>query len=207
MFDKHKGSKQGETEAPEPRPTQPAPAMSAAPAMGPAPAMSAAPAGGAEKAAMIGRGISISGDVKADSNLRVEGLIEGHSVQSSHDVEIAESARIVANITAKAVRIAGEVVGDISGGEKVTISRSGKVQGNIVAPRVQLEDGAMFRGSIDMNPATAAESRPAAGRPASVDAGGKAPTASQSAGQGSGQGMEAAGGSARKDPGLTLKSG
>lgn len=188
MFDKQKGSKQSEPEAPEPRVAPPTPAASPA------------PAGGTEKSTMIGRGISISGDVKADSNLRVEGLIEGHNVQSSQDVEIAESGRVIANVSAKVVRIAGEVTGDISGSEKVMISRSGKVQGNIVAPRVQLEDGALFRGSIDMNPAPAAESRPAAARPAPVDAGSKAPAANP-------QGTEATSASARKEHGLTLKSG
>jgi cytoskeletal protein CcmA (bactofilin family) len=188
MFDKQKGSKQSEPEAPEPRVASPAPVASPV------------SAGSAEKATMIGRGISISGDVKADSNLRVEGLIEGHNVQSSQDVEIAECGRVVANVSAKVVRIAGEVTGDISGSEKVMIARSGKVQGNIVAPRVQLEDGALFRGSIDMNPASAAESRPAAARPLPVDAGSKPPPAGP-------QGTEAATASARKEPGLTLKSG
>lgn len=188
MFDKQKGSKQSEPEAPEPRVASPAPAASPV------------SAGSAEKATMIGRGISIAGDVKADSNLRVEGLIEGHNVQSSQDVEIAESGRVIANVSAKVVRIAGEVTGDISGSEKVMIARSGKVQGNIVAPRVQLEDGALFRGSIDMNPAPAAESRPAAARPSPIDAGSK-PSAASS------QGTEAAPASARKEPGLTLKSG
>lgn len=188
MFDKQKGIKQSEPEAPEPRVAPPAPAASPA------------PAGGTEKSTMIGRGISISGDVKADSNLRVEGLIEGHNVQSSHEVEIAESGRVVANVSAKVVRIAGEVTGDISGSEKVMISRSGKVQGNIVAPRVQLEDGALFRGSIDMNPAPAAGSRPAVARSAPADTGSKAPAANL-------QGTEATVVSARKEPGLSLKSG
>ena len=45
-----------------------------------------------------------------------------------------------------------EVAGDIRGNEKVVISKSGNVRGNIVAPRVTLEDGAIFKGSIDMDP-------------------------------------------------------
>ena len=99
MFDKHKGSKESSPTASEPRVSQPPPSVSTA------------PAAGADKVAMIGRGISISGDVTADSNLRVEGVIEGRSVQSSHDVEIAESGRVVAGITAKVIKIAGEVEG------------------------------------------------------------------------------------------------
>jgi cytoskeletal protein CcmA (bactofilin family) len=155
MFDKHKGSKESSPTASEPTVSQPPP-----------PSVSPAPAGSTDKVAMIGRGISISGDVTADSNLRVEGVIEGRSVQSSHDVEIAESGRVTAGITAKVIKIAGEVTGDISGSEKVMIARSGRVQGNVVAPRVQLEDGALFRGSIDMNPGPAADVKPVATKPA-----------------------------------------
>lgn len=163
----------------------------------PAPSMSASPAAAAPgKIAMIGEGISVTGDVTANSNLKIEGRIEGRSVNSSQDVEVAETGVIKASIIAKVVRIAGAVAGDISGSEKVVISKSGRVQGNISAPRVQLDDGALFRGSIDMNPAeparaakpaatkAAAESRPANPAPAAKPAG-----------------------DSKKEPGLTLKSG
>ena len=57
-----------------------------------------------------------------------------------------------ADLDAKTVKIDGEVTGDISGTEKVIVSKTGLVKGNIVAPRVTLEDGAKFKGSIDMDP-------------------------------------------------------
>ncbi len=117
------------------------------------------------KVAMIGQGISIAGDVKAETSLKVEGRIEGRSVQCTDEVEIAESGQVIANIVAKVVKISGMVSGDIGGSEKVLITRTGRVQGNIVAPRVQLEDGALFRGSIDMNPAqSAGTDKPAAAK-------------------------------------------
>jgi cytoskeletal protein CcmA (bactofilin family) len=156
---------------------------------------------------MIGKGISITGDVSADANLKIEGVVEGHSVQTAHDVEVGETAKVTANISAKVVRIAGEVNGDIAGGERVVIARSGRVQGNIVAPRVQLEDGALFRGSIDMNPAPAAEARPSGAKPTAVDHGAKASSVASAAASTAGQATEAATGGARKEPGLTFKSG
>ena len=76
MFDKHKGSKESAPPAPELHAPQPGPGVLTAPPTG------------AEKMAMIGKGISITGDVRADSNLRVEGVVEGRGVQSAHDVEI-----------------------------------------------------------------------------------------------------------------------
>jgi cytoskeletal protein CcmA (bactofilin family) len=100
---------------------------------------------GVEKTAMIGRGISLAGDVRADSNLKVEGAVEGRSVQTPHDVEIAETGKVTANISAKVVRIAGEVTGDVAGSERVVIVRSGRVQGNIGAARATRRP-TLFRG-------------------------------------------------------------
>lgn len=180
MFDKHKNNKQTPAGAQEPSVPPPA----AQPA-------SAAPAGG-HKAAMIGQGVQISGDVRADTSLRIEGTLEGRSIQSSQDVEIGESGKVNANIEARVVKVGGEVNGDISGSEKVMISRSGRVQGNIVAPRVQLEDGALFRGSIEMNPAEAPEAQKPAAVPSSASSQESRPRSAEAT---------------RKEPGLSLKSG
>jgi len=191
MFDKHKMSKQQPTAADQPKAGSAVPAMSAGVSVS------------ATKVAMIGQGISLMGDVKADTSLRIEGRIEGRTVQCTEEVEVAESGQVIANVLAKVVKISGTVSGDIGGSEKVLIARTGRVQGNIVAPRVQLEDGALFRGSIDMNPAQSAgadkpaSSRQAAGR---LDA----PASSQPA---AAKGQPAETGTARKEPGLNLKSG
>ena len=185
MFDKHKNTRQAPPKTEEPVVSKPASGVTSS---------QPAPAG---KVAMIGDGIRVTGDITSNANLKVEGQIEGRAVASSQDVEVAESGVIKASITAKVVRIAGVVAGDISGGEKVIISKTGRVQGNIVAPRVQLEDGALFRGSIDMNPAEPAKAaKPAAEKKPAVETKPAAPSPS---------GNPA--GSAKKDPGLTLKSG
>jgi cytoskeletal protein CcmA (bactofilin family) len=192
MFDKHKSAKPS-----PPGPEQP-PISAAVPAVGATTAVSSS------KVALIGQGISIAGDVKAETSLKVEGRIEGRSVQCTDEVEVAESGQVIAHVVAKVVKISGTVSGDIGGSEKVLITRTGRVQGNIVAPRVQLEDGALFRGSIDMNPAQSADAdKPAAARqPAGrLDA----PANSQPAAPAKGQPAEA--GTARKEPGLNLKSG
>ena len=184
--DKHKTSKQPPArEEPPTMARQPAPTSTPAAASG-------------NKVAMIGEGISITGDVTANSNLKVEGRIEGASVTSSQDVEVAEAGVVLASITAREVKIAGAVSGDISGSEKVLISKSGRVQGNITAPRVQLEDGALFRGSIDMNPAEPAGAKKPATAAASTEA--KSSAASTGA-------AKTAATDSRKEPNLTLKSG
>ena len=104
------------------------------------------------RAAFIGPGIQINGDITGDENLIVEGKVTGKIKLGSHQVDIGQGGLVNADISAKIIKIAGEVRGDLTGTEKVVISRSGNVHGNIVAPRMTLEDGAIFKGSIDMDP-------------------------------------------------------
>jgi cytoskeletal protein CcmA (bactofilin family) len=101
---------------------------------------------------MIGPSIEIKGTVTGDEDLVIQGKVEGTIDLKAHEVSVGESGRVSADIEAKVVKIDGEVAGDITGSEKVVISKSGNVRGNVVAPRVTLEDGAIFKGSIDMDP-------------------------------------------------------
>ena len=111
------------------------------------------------RAAVIGPGIHINGDISGDENLLVEGKVDGKIRLGSNHVEIGQSGQVKADITAKVIKIAGQVRGDLNGTEKVVISRSGNVHGNIVAPRMTLEDGAIFKGSIDMDPGEPAQAK------------------------------------------------
>lgn len=107
---------------------------------------------GSGRSAVIGPKIQINGDISGDEGLIIEGRVDGKVRLDSHQVEVGQSGRVNADITAKVIKIAGEVRGDVTGTEKVIILRSGNVRGNIVAPRMTLEDGAIFKGSIDMDP-------------------------------------------------------
>lgn len=104
------------------------------------------------RTALIGPGIHINGDISGDENLMIEGRVDGKIRLDLHEIEVGQGGKVNADITAKIIKIAGEVRGDITGTEKVIISQSGNVHGNIVAPRMTLEDGAIFKGSIDMDP-------------------------------------------------------
>jgi cytoskeletal protein CcmA (bactofilin family) len=106
----------------------------------------------ARNTAMIGPSIVIKGEVSGEEDLLIQGRVEGKIDLNGNQVSIGESGEVYADIQAKVIQIDGKVTGDITGSEKVTISKSGNVHGNIVAPRVTLEDGAMFKGSIDMDP-------------------------------------------------------
>ena len=100
----------------------------------------------------IGASIHIKGDVTGDEDLIIQGHVEGTIDLKGHNVTISKSAKVKANIEANQIIVEGELAGDMNGNEKVVIRETGNVYGNIVAPRVTLEDGAMFKGSIEMEP-------------------------------------------------------
>ncbi|GAB3308909.1 hypothetical protein GCM10027428_04770 [Haliea atlantica] len=110
--------------------------------------------------AMIGPSIHIKGTVSGDEDLLIQGRVEGSIELGQHTVSVGESGKVTADIRAKTVKIEGEVAGDVTGDEKVIIAKTGRVRGNIVAPRVTLEDGAHFKGSIDMDPGEAPAAKP-----------------------------------------------
>jgi cytoskeletal protein CcmA (bactofilin family) len=102
--------------------------------------------------AMIGPTVVIEGKVVSGEDLIIEGNVSGSISAKGHEVTVGSAGKLKADISAKIVRIEGSVQGDISGVEKVIISKTGNVLGNIDAPRVTLEDGAKFKGSIEMDP-------------------------------------------------------
>lgn len=116
------------------------------------PAANVTPAPAPRTGAVIGSTITIKGNISGEENLLIEGEVEGTVDLKGKDLTIGEAGRVRANVTAKVIKIEGEVHGDMSGKEKVVISKTGKVHGNITAPRVTLEDGAKFKGKIDMDP-------------------------------------------------------
>ncbi|MFO7602567.1 MAG: polymer-forming cytoskeletal protein [Gammaproteobacteria bacterium] len=105
-----------------------------------------------ESTAAIGASIHIRGDVSGDENLIIQGHVEGTIKLPGHNVTISKTGKVSANIIANQIIVEGELQGDMQGEEKVIIRETGNVHGNIVSPRVTLEDGALFKGSIEMEP-------------------------------------------------------
>jgi cytoskeletal protein CcmA (bactofilin family) len=136
MFDRNKSKQTATPAQPQATPQASSAAVNQAPAT-------------TRSVAMIGPSIKIKGEVSGDEDLLIQGRVEGTIDLKSNELSVGQSGQVVADIVAKVVKIEGEVTGDISGKENVVISKSGNVRGNIVAPRVTLEDGAIFKGSID----------------------------------------------------------
>ena len=104
-----------------------------------------------KKPASIGSSIIIHGDVAGEEGLIVDGTIEGTVNFKENSLVVSQNGRVTANINARVIRVDGEVKGELRGAEQVVVSPSGQVTGDIRAPRVVLEDGCQFKGSVDMS--------------------------------------------------------
>ncbi len=103
--------------------------------------------------ATIGASITVKGDLKGDEDLLIQGRVEGKIEFKQHNITVGKSGRVKADIHGNTIRVEGQVEGNLFGQQDIVIRSSGKVQGNLVAPRVTLDNGSKFKGSIDMEPA------------------------------------------------------
>ena len=98
----------------------------------------------------IGKSVVIKGELNGSEDLTVEGHVEGRIELKDHVLTIGPNGKIKAQVFAKSVIVLGEVNGNVTASEKVDIRDGGSVDGDIIAPRVAIAEGAHFRGAVDM---------------------------------------------------------
>ncbi len=128
----------------------------AAPAAQPAPSTPSRRSEPSKELATIGPSIAIKGDLTGNEDLVIQGRLKGEVKLKQNNVTVGKSGRVEADIYGRSIRVEGEVNGNLYGEQEVVIRASGRVQGNIVSPRVTLENGSNFKGSIDMEAASTA---------------------------------------------------
>lgn len=101
----------------------------------------------------VATSVVVKGELVANGDLSVDGNVEGKIVLEGHDLVVGPTARIVAEIQARTVTVHGTVVGNITVDDRIEITPSGSVRGDLRAPRIALADGSSFRGRIDMHAA------------------------------------------------------
>ena len=111
----------------------------------------------------IGKSMRIKGKITGNQDLLIDGQVEGRIFLKGHKLSIGANGRVTAAIRdAKAVVVGGEMIGNISANDKVEITSTGTMRGDIKAPRVVLADGAQYKGLIDMEPKVTASTASAA---------------------------------------------
>lgn len=104
----------------------------------------------AETACVIGGGIQIRGNLSGSGDLVIEGRIEGQVVLPSH-ITVEEVGTVVADIETQELTVNGKMSGNIDATNRVSISNTATVIGDIRAPRIVIDDGARFKGNIEMD--------------------------------------------------------
>ena len=99
---------------------------------------------------VIGETLHFKGELSADEDLVIEGTVEGKINQGKCCLTVKPKGKLIANVNATKIFIEGTVEGDLAATVSVTVRESGVVNGNIVAPKVAITEGATFNGSIEM---------------------------------------------------------
>ena len=110
------------------------------------------------KVSVLGRTLVFKGELSAEEDLVLQGRVEG-SIRHTQSVTVGPDGVVIGDIHAKTIVIEGSVEGDLHGSASVNVSATANVQGNIVAPRVGIVEGAQFNGSVEMSGAPAAARR------------------------------------------------
>ena len=102
--------------------------------------------------ATIGRTVVIKGEVSGNESLYIDGRVEGSVTFKDHRVTVGRNGVVQANISAREVVIMGKVTGNVECSDRVDIRSEGTLNGDVVSARISVEDGAMLRGSVQLNP-------------------------------------------------------
>lgn len=103
-----------------------------------------------EPPGIIGKGIQIKGNLSGSGDLIIEGRVEGQIRLRDH-LTVEETGIIVAEIESDRLTVMGQMSGNINAGELVSITTTGTVVGDITTPLVKIDDGARYKGHIEMD--------------------------------------------------------
>jgi cytoskeletal protein CcmA (bactofilin family) len=120
---------------------------------------------------MIAEDVEIVGSVKCASSIHVAGKLNGDLVCTGNAV-IGETASVKGNITAECTSVMGQVSGNITARDRIDLKATARVNGDVKAKRLTVEDGVTFIGKSEVNPSGAAAGRPPLGpesRPAAAE--------------------------------------
>jgi len=142
--------------APVPEPIRPTPA----PTTYEPPVRAAAPTG---DQATIGKGLVIKGEISGSESLFIDGKVEGTINLPGNRVTVGRNGQVAANITAREIVVLGKIRGNVLATDRVDIRSEGALTGDVAAARISIEDGAFFKGGIDIRKP---EGKPTSGTPA-----------------------------------------
>ena len=110
--------------------------------------------------ATIGKSLVIKGEVTGSESLYIDGRVEGSISLAGNRVTVGRNGVVAANINAREIVVLGKVRGNLTASDRVDIRSDGSLTGDVVAARISIEDGAFFKGGIDIRKAGQAAAQP-----------------------------------------------
>ena len=98
----------------------------------------------------IGAGVTVNGRLTGSAEVNVLGRVEG-SIVLENQLVVDQGGEVVAEVEARTLTVRGKLNGDVVAHEVVTLEAGSIITGNIRAPRIIIEEGARFKGNIDMD--------------------------------------------------------
>ena len=123
--------------------------MPPSPSFEPTRTPAAAPTASGEQAA-IGKGLYIKGEITGSESLFIDGKVEGSINLPGNRLTVGRNGQVTASITAREIVVLGKVKGNVSATDRVDIRAEGALTGDVAAARISIEDGAFFKGGIDI---------------------------------------------------------
>lgn len=111
--------------------------------------------------AHIGKSVVIKGELSGSEDLYLDGEVEGSIDLKEHSLTIGPHGRVRANVHAREIVVHGKVDGNLNGTDRVELKRSAVQVGDIATQRIIIEDGAYFKGAIDIRKGDKQQSKPA----------------------------------------------
>ncbi len=116
----------------------------------PAATPAAAAAAGTGEQATIGKSLIIKGELSGSESLFIDGKVEGAINLPGNRVTVGRNGQVAANILAREIVVLGKVRGNCQASDRVDIRSEGSLTGDVIAARISIEDGAFFKGGIDI---------------------------------------------------------
>ena len=110
----------------------------------------AAAAAGTGEQATIGKSLIIKGELSGSESLFIDGKVEGAINLPGNRVTVGRNGQVAANILAREIVVLGKVRGNCQASDRVDIRSEGSLTGDVIAARISIEDGAFFKGGIDI---------------------------------------------------------
>ena len=106
----------------------------------------------ARNSARLGSSLQIKGQITGTEDLQIDGIVEGSISLRGHELTVGSTAQLKSEINAREVVVYGKVIGNLHARDRVDVKKDGSVVGDISTARISIEDGAQFKGRIEIDP-------------------------------------------------------